>query len=196
MKKVIAAILAAVVLLAAGVGIGYKLFSYKTEKEKTKKIYDEEISVTYADLKIGDSLFLNIDKYPDRWGKALTKIYGMSEEQKNSILETPENWLAFTFFINVNNPNDKEILVNGLDVPDNGKNGLFFQSVLDGQPVVEKNVSVQLPVYVFLEDNEPSLEEVEQMIKKLDIYIKYIPMPEDLDAEIPEESYQKAKVEF
>ncbi len=196
MKKTIAVILAVVIALAAGVGIGYKVFVFKAEKDKTKKVYDEEIQVTFSDVTIGESIFYSIDKNKSRWSDSLVNVYGMSEKQRDSLINTPENWLAFNLFVDVLNPNDKQILVGNIEVPDNGKNGLFFQSVLDGQHVLEKNVSAQLPIYVFLDDNNPSLDEVTDMIKGMDIYIKYVPMPDDIEEEIPEESYQTAKVEF
>ena len=196
MKKTIAVVLAVVIALAAGVGIGYKLFDFKTEKDKTKKVYDEEIKASFSDVTIGESLFYSIDKNKARWSDSLVSVYGMSEKQRDSLIKTPENWLAFNLFIDVVNPNDKQILVGEIEVPDNGKNGLFFQSVLDGQHVLEKNVSAQLPIYVFLDDNDPSIDEVTEMIKGYDIYIKYAPMPDDIEEEIPAESYQTVKVEF
>ncbi len=192
MKKIISIILAVILVLACGIGIGYLLFGF--DKDSKLETYDREISAVFHDVGLGDARFESIDKYPDRWGKALTSNYGMSEEKKNSLLNEPENWLAFTLFIDITNPNDVEILVGDMKIPDNGKNGYYFQSVLDSQQVIHKNVTTQIAVTFFVDDNEPSLEEVTEVVKGLEMYIKYIPMPEDIEAEIPEEDYQIAKV--
>jgi len=211
MKKTIIFILVGVIILAAGIGIGYKVFSSPQSNNQPKdgKTVTEEgatvdngkvnslgVKAYFSDVAMGSNLFLSIDKYPERWRNALKNSYGMSDKTADSLIKTPEEWLAFNLFINIDNPDDKQILVGDIEVKQNGKNGLYFQKILDGQHIIEKNVTSQITIAFFLEDNEPSLEEVTEMIKNLDIYVNYVPMPEDIEAEIPAEDYQCAKVEF
>ncbi len=196
MKKIIAVILAVAIVIGVGTFFAVRYFKAKPGKNNQTEVDAEQIVASYSDITLGDTLFYSINKHPDRWGNSLVSVYGMSEEKKTDIIETPENWLAFNLFINVDNFNDRRIIVSGIDVPANGKNGMYFQSILDGQHVIEKNVTAQVVVYFFVNNNDLSLEEVEQMVKNLDIYVKYVPMPDDIEEEIPEEAYQKAEVRF
>ncbi len=196
MKKIICIILAAVLLFAAGVGAGVFLFRYRNNNPKTPEVSGETVKVSYSETLMADSIFKDINKYKDRWGNALKNNYGMPEDKVNSVLEEPENWLIFNLFLDVTNTNDYRILIGNVEVENNGKNGIYFQTKLDGTTVIDPNATAQIYLYVFFDDNEPSLEEATEMIKDFTLYVNYITMPEDIEAEIPDNDFSKVKVSF
>ena len=192
MKKIIALILVGVICLGAGFGAGYFWFVKRTDKPMAEG--ETTINAVIAEVTLGESLFEVIASSPVRWKNALVDNYGMSSEKRDDVIAHPENWLAFNLFINIHNPNDTEMIIDSFVFPDNGKKGLYFMNKLPGQVSIAPRATDQICVYFFLDDNDPSLEEVAEQVKGLDMYVKYTPMPEDLEAEIPEESYHTAKV--
>lgn len=189
MKKVITVIL--IIVIVAGAATGAAVYFLKNKPASDKA--EVSISAKFAEVTDGYSLFEYLDKNPERYETALVEHYGMDEATRERLLNEPEEWLALFLFIDIENPNDEEILVESLDIPDNGKNGVYIQTALDGTYVLEPNNTTQICANVFVDTNEPSYDEVFAMIKEMKLYIKYAPVPADI-ADLTEEDYYKVRI--
>ena len=190
MKKIVI-IVSAVVLVAAIAVCGFVI------AKKNGSSGSLPFNVTFSDSAIADEMLNDVIKNPTGWEKNATVFYGMDDAKKDEFIEQPENWLAFNLFLDLGNPNDKDILITGIEIENNGKNGIYLSNRLESTYiVVTKNSSSSMCMTALFDDNEPSVEEAEQMLKDMNVYIKYCEYPEDIDAEIPEENLLRAKVVF
>ncbi len=193
MKKKAVIIVAAVLVVAAAFCAG--IFLGK-DKNTVKPPKDGELSIkaTFDELTVGDNILDNVAEHNDRWSQSLLVNYGMDEKTRDKLLEAPEEWLAFNYIIDIDNLSAEDVLVSGLEVKDNGKNGVYISKNLDGLSVFNAGGSSFICVTVFHDGNEPSLEEVEKIVKGMKMNVIYSAVPADLDAEIPEDQIYRAQV--
>ncbi len=188
MKKIIAIIAAAGLVIGAATGVAVYFLKANLDKEPLV------VTATYDELTLGDSLFYYIDQNKDRWGNVLVSQYGMSEDEKESLLNNPEEWLAFTLFIDVENTNNKEVLMSSVDIPKNGKDKIYIQNVLEGISVADANTTTSICLNVFVHDPDPSLDEIFDILKTTEINLLYYAAPEDIDEEVPAEDMFSTQV--
>lgn len=190
MKKKIIIIVAAV--LVACIIAGTCIYVFKSKSKDADS--DIKVTATFSDVTDGYILFEYMNKNPERYSSALISDYGMDEDAKIRVLSEPEEWLALFLFIDISNTSDKNIIIDSLKVDDNGKNGVYVQTDLDALYSLDSNGDTQISVSVLVDSNEPSFDEVFEMIKGMNISVRYAEMPEDLNTEIPEEDYYYEKV--
>lgn len=190
MKKKIIIIVAAV--LVACIIAGTCIYVFKNKDESGSG--DIKITATYSDVTDGYSLFEYMDKNPERYSTALIDDFGMDEDARDRVLSESEEWLALFLFIDISNQSDKNIVIDSLKVDDNGKDGVYIQTDLDALYTIDGNGDAQISVSVLVDSNEPSFDEVFEMIKSMNVSVRYYETPEDLNTEIPEKDYHYEKV--
>jgi hypothetical protein len=190
MKKKIIIIVAAV--LVACIIAGTCVYIFKNKKESGDS--NIKITATYSDVTDGYSLFEYMNKNPERYSTALVDDFGMNEDARDRVLNEPEEWLALFLFIDVSNLSEKNVVIDSLKVDDNGKDGVYIQTDLDALYTIYGNGTAQISVSVLVDSNEPSFDEVFEMIKSMSVSVRCYETPEDLNTEIPEEDYHYEKV--
>lgn len=196
MKKKIIAIVSIFLVIAIAASLVIYFVKFKDDRKTGNPEVKTELQVTadYEEVTLFSTVFDYTYQFPDRWQNALNSHYGMSPEKAESVVKHPEKWLAFNFFITINNASDEPIVADGLTVKNNGKNGIYMGTLFDGMSIIDANAETSLCVTVFLDDNDPSLEEAAEMIKKMDVEFNFSAVPEDLDAEIPAEDVYSVQV--
>lgn len=192
MKKKIIIAVAVVLVIALAVSLSIYFAKFKGNKAPEDK--GLIVSAQYEEVTLFSTVFDYIYKFPDRWGNSLVSNYEMNDEKAESVINHPEKWLAFNFFITVNNDSDEPIVANGLKTKNNGRNGLYIGTRFDGMAIIDPNAETSLCVTVFLNDNDPSIDDVIEMIKDMDVSFEFSSVPDDLDADIPEEDIYSVQV--
>ena len=190
MKKIICIIIAAVVV--AGAITGVCLYFSKEKKGGEDKV---SVTATFSDFTLYDAMFDYVDKYPERYGNEFVNYYGMDKKTADNMLEHPEEWLAFNVFITVHNNTENDTAIFKIRNKDVGKNGIFIRGAVDGTfQVVNGNTDTELCVPVLIHNSDPSLKEVYEMVKKLNIEIGYGSVPDDLEQDFIDDIMSFAKV--
>lgn len=191
MKKKIGIIIAVILVIAIAAGVAIAAVKFKGGNK-----YPLDLKASFDELTVGDSILNSVAQRPDRWKESLVSNYGMDEETRDRMIKAPEEWLAFNYIIDITNPNDEQVLASALDVKDNGKNGVYISKYLDGVSIFDANSTSFICVTVFYDGNEPSLDEVAELVKGMKTEVIYSAVPEDFDAEIPEEDLYRAQVDM
>lgn len=193
MKKIIAIIVAAVVVIGAGTFAAFRIFKFKENKNDNEYAID----VSFDDFTLYDTMFTNISMHPDRYLNSFITNYSMDDETAQSLIDTPEDWLSFNLFVYVSNPNDDSIGILDIKVDDNGKDDIYIQEALSSSMnTISAGGEYSLCIPVLVHNNEPSLDEVQALVMEKSIYINYVVSPETYFEEIPAESVLQAKVQM
>lgn len=191
MKKIVSVILC----LTLTLGLVFALTSCKENKPEnptTEPVKDISAVKAFLEdncLELYDSvIWQSISKNPDRWGNWFTKLYGMSDEEKQSALEAAENaeWVSYNLYIIVDNANnEEELCLFGLDIPDNGKDGVYINTSIENSTFKQIAASGKDAVLanVLVHNADFSLDEVLDVIKGMDISVKCGPVPENFTDE-------------
>lgn len=191
LKKIVAIIVAAVVVIGAGVGV-YLYISKSKNAETTP-----QLEASFEDFTLNETIYSIIQEHPDRYKTAFLTDYSMDDKTAQSLIDTPENWLAFNLFVTVNNPNDKDMCINDIKVDGNGDDGLYIHEALgSSMDVVSANGSYSLCIPVFIHTNEPSLDEVKAMVLKKNVFVVYSDVPTEIGGESTSDKLYEAKVQM
>lgn len=166
MKKTIAIIAAAVVVIAACVGIYFGFFAGEDAPEAEIAIYKDNFTLSDA----------TIDTYlasPERYQNVLSVSYGMGDELSKNFFAEPENWLAFDYIYNVENLTDKSMTVIGYRINNNGENGVYASSSVGGKLTLSPRAAYPINLSVLCNDGDLSLEEAKSLVEKLDVELIY-----------------------
>ena len=187
MKKLIAIVVAVAVIAAVAVTAIH--FT-----KNTNKLDETKVTATFQDFDMADHIFDDIYRNPNRYRDFLPKDCAMPKEEVEELIETPENWLLFTLFIDVANTSDETVAITHLEIPENGKDGLYINTNIEGDIfTIPPGDNVNICASVFLNNNDPSLDEVEKMVKALDISIPYTALEKDFK-DVPSEFEFSVKV--
>ncbi len=193
MKKAIKIILIILLILAVGAGIAFAVFKAGKKTEETK---EGTVTASIADFSEDADIFTSANKYPDRYTVMLTKGMDMDKKEADSFIKQPEEWLAYTLFIDVRNDTDKVAAFTGAEIEDNGKDGLYISKGVGGSAVtVPENSTGSIALTVLLHSPDPSMDEVRAMVEAKNISIKYAPFEGESPDDIDEESIQLIKVD-
>ena len=127
MKKIIIAIVIGILTAAVGTGI------YFVTADKN----DGTVSVTVDDFVDSPDTLESLMTRPEIYTKVLENQYHLGAEKTAEFYEYPEEWLTYTEFLTVTNSTDETITVFALDVSDNGKDGVYICTSLEGDIEIE-----------------------------------------------------------
>lgn len=163
MKKTIIAVIAAIVVIAAGIG-GYFLGRRPTATP-TDKIPSAEV----ADFEAHDKI---VDEYAASeisTAEYLMKAFEMDEKTAKGFKEHPEEWLGFTVYLNIKNTTDKNLSFFNAVCPDNGKNGVYVFTETTSTLGIPAGGSYQVAVPVLIHNNDLSNDEARALVDKMEI---------------------------
>ena len=172
MKKAIIAIVVIAIAAAAAVGIYFAVGQNNnpdtptTELLVTKDMIDERIS-----------LLETLIKNPDRYKKHLVENYALGEEKAEEFYATPENWLSFEQILVVENVGDKNYTIYGYEVKDNGKNGIYINTLTGGEISIAPGSSITTSFSILCSNIELSSDEIKALVDEMDVSVLYTDTP-------------------
>ncbi len=172
MKKIIIAIVAVVLVAAIGAG-GYFLFSGKDEAGNVYAIKE--------DFNEHTELLEALATRPERYERVLVSDYGMSEKEAAEFYEAPENWLTYEQVITVINPTEEDITVYGIEVPNNGKGGVYVCTTVGGELSIPAGGNGPASFSVLFENGDLTTDEAKALTDAINVNIIYSKTPTEFD---------------
>ena len=177
MKKIIIAIVAAVLVTAVGTGI----YFIATDKN------DGTVSVTVDEFTDNPDTIEALMNRPEKFTNVLENQYHLGAEKTAVFYECPEEWLTYTEFITITNSTDEAITVFALEVTDNGKNGVYICTSLEGDVEIESGNTAPVYFNILCDNGDLSTDDAKALVESMDIKIAY--RDESIVNENPELSY-------
>ena len=172
MKKIIIAIVAVALVAACATGAYFAFFNNKTASP--------DIEVVPEDFVEGIGYIEAVIKNPERYKTIIGPEYGMDDATVAKFFEAPEEWFAYEKMIKITNIGENDFTVYGYEITDNGKKGVYISTSLGGE--------LGLPVggtstvsFSILANGDMSLEEVKEIVSKMDINVVYTKSPVEYD---------------
>ena len=163
MKKIIISIIA--VILAAAVGVGI-YFVTANKNNGTVSITVDEFSDTPATLE-------SLMNRPEKFTKMVENEYHLGAEKTVEFYECPEEWLTYTEFLTVNNLTDETITAFALEISDNGKDGVYICTSLEGEIEIEPSSSAPVYFNILCDNGDLSTDEAKALVDGMDIKLAY-----------------------
>ena len=163
MKKIIIAIVIGILAAAVGTGI------YFVTADKN----DGTVSVTVDDFVDSPDTLESLMTRPEKYTKVLENQYHLGAEKTAEFYEYPEEWLTYTEFLTVTNPTDETITVFALDVSDNGKDGVYICTSLEGDIEIEPGNTAPVYFNILCDNGDLSTDEAKALVGSMDIKIAY-----------------------
>lgn len=164
MKKTIIAIVAVILVAALGAG-SYFLFSADKNNGEVTVIIDE----FYDSPDILEDLMTR----PEKFRNVLENDYQLGAEKTAEFYECPEEWLTYSEFITVKNTTKEAISVYGLEIAENGKNGVYVSTVLDAEYEIAPDSTASVYFNVLCDNGDLSTDEAKALVAAMDIKITY-----------------------
>ena len=164
MKKSLIAIIA--VVLAAILGI-CSYFIFFAGKD------DVIVTVTVDDFYDSPDILENLMTQPEKYTKILETDYQLGTEKTAEFYECPEEWLTYSELISIKNTTDDTIAVYGLEIAENGKNGVYINTKLDGEFEIAPGDSTPAYFNILCDNGDLSTDEANALVKGMDIKIVY-----------------------
>ena len=164
MKKAIIATIAVVLAAALGIGSYFVFFAEKDEGT---------VNVTIDDFYDSPDLLESFMTRPEKFTKILENEYHLGTEKTAEFYECPEEWLTYAELITVENTTKEPVTVFALDVAENGKNGVYICTSLDGEFEIAPDSSTSVYFYVLCDNGDLSTDEAKALVSAMDIKIVY-----------------------
>ncbi len=177
MKKIILAIAIGILVVAVGTGI----YFFTADKN------DGTVSVTVDDFADNPDTLESLMTRPEKFTKVLENEYHLGGEKTAEFYEYPEEWLTYTEFLTVTNSTDETITVFALEVNDNGKDGVYICTSLEGDIEIEPGNTAPVYFNILCDNGDLSTDEAKALVGGMDIKLAY--RDESLVNENPELSY-------
>ncbi|MBR4859160.1 MAG: hypothetical protein IKU08_08240 [Clostridia bacterium] len=177
MKKIIIAIVAFILIAAIGTGIYFV----------TANKNNGTVSVTVDEFTDNPDTLEALMTRPEKFTKVLENQYHLGGEKTVEFYECPEEWLTYTEFVTVSNSTDETITVFALDVADNGKDGVYICTSLEGDIEIEPGSTAPVYFNILCDNGDLSTDEAKALVDGMDIKLAY--RDESVVNENPELSY-------
>ncbi len=164
MKKAIIAIIAIAIAAALGVG-SYFIFSGSND--------EGAVTVSVDDFLDSPDILEALMTRPERFTKALENEYQLGAEKTAEFYECPEEWLTYAELITIKNETNDYITVYGLEIADNGKNGVYVSTALDGEIEIEPGSSSPASFNIVCDNGDLSTDEAKVLVSDMDIKLIY-----------------------
>lgn len=164
MKKSVIAIIA--VVLAAILGICSYLIFFNDKDESV-------VTVTVEDFYDSSDILSNLMTQPEKYTKVLETDYQLGAEKTAEFYECPEEWLTYAEFITINNVTEETIAVFGLEIAENGKNGVYINTKLDGEFEIAPGDTAPAYFNILCDNGDLSTDEANALVKGMDIKLIY-----------------------
>lgn len=175
MKKIIAIVVAAVLVIGGAVGAYFLLKPDKAEEGNVS------LAVTEGDLVETISLIERYMLRPEMYKDSMSQLYTMPEEMVDNFFEAPENWLAYEYMINLKNTGDEPISIYKFEIDGNGKNNVYLANQFGGELGLAAGAEYTISISVLCSDGDLSTDEVKAAVDKTDISVVYSKQPIEND---------------
>lgn len=164
-KIIIAA--AAVVVLVAGIFV-VRYFMRPYSPENYGKVEAKAVEFI-ASYDIVDHYAADINRFRGR----VSGEFGMGPETVDFFCGQPEEWLSYRLEILLTNTTADVANFTALDVPGNGKDGVYLRTVLDDGVGVAPGGEISFFVDILCSNGELSDDEVRAIFNNMDISVLY-----------------------
>ncbi len=173
MKKIIIAIIAVVLIAAVGVG-GYFIY------EGTQKDIGI-VRVVKEDFNEHDELLEALATRPERYERVLVSDYGMTEKEAAEFYDTYEEWLTYEQVITIQNQTEDNITVYGMNVPNNGKNGVYVCTTVGGELSIPAGGKGPSSFSVLCKNGDLTTDEAKALVDAMTFELVYSKTPDEFD---------------
>lgn len=115
----------------------------------------------------------------NKYKSAIASDFGLGEEGAKAFFASPENYYFFNSSVNIENVSSKDIVVYGVSVADNGKNGVYVKVAFSGElgiPAKQADGNFVAPpvvLHVLSSNAELTDEQVLSAVKSMTFNITY-----------------------
>ncbi len=121
----------------------------------------------------------------------LTKMFGISSLDAESVMNDREEWKAYSLEIEVDNKSKEDITLYTYDVPNNGKDNIWLITVADPEIEIISGNKLKISVMALAKGKDITAADAADAIKKYIIKIDYSKTPNKNDAGV--ESIERHK---
>lgn len=175
MKKIIAIVVAAVLVIGGAVG-AYFLLKPEAPEEGTVSI-----SASKGDMIETISLIERYMLRPEMYKDSMGSLYSMTDEEVDKFFEAPEDWLAYEYMVNIKNTGEEAVSVYGFEIEGNGKNKVYLSNQFGGELGLAKDAEYTVSISVLCSDGDMTTDEVKAAADKVNIKILYSKQPAELE---------------
>lgn len=175
MKKVIAIIVAVVLVVGGAVGAYFLL---KPEADKEGSV---SISVSKGDFVETISLIERYMKTPEKYKHSMPDLYGMTAEEAENFFAAPENWLAYEYIIDIKNTGEEAVSVYGIEIDGNGKDGVYLSKQFGGELGLKTGSQYPISISVLCSNGDATTDEVLAAVEDMKINVIYSKQPAEAD---------------
>ncbi len=175
MKKIIAIVVAAVLVIGGAVG-AYFLLKPEAPEEGTVSI-----SASKGDMIETISLIERYMIRPEMYKDSMGSLYSMTDEEVDKFFEAPEDWLAYEYMVNIKNTGEEAVSVYGFEIEGNGKNKVYLSNQFGGELGLAEGAEYTVSISVLCSDGDMTTDEVKAAADKAKIKILYSKQPTELD---------------
>lgn len=172
MKKAIISIMLALALVLSFAGC-----DGNAPEEITENIVVVRGESFIESLDIMDTML----KTPERFRPILLESGGMDKKTADSFFETPEEWLVYSYTLSLSNIGDESITVYGMEVENNGKNGVYIIGDFGAELGLSQNGTGYTAVDVLCSDIELSQDEIKAIVDEMVLNVVYTKTPIEND---------------
>ncbi len=195
MKKILKII--GIILLAAAIvaGIAFAVLKFNKNKGPEQENYTAVMSAEFSDFNENNQIFEFADRDKIRYKSIFEEKYGMDDENAQSFIDTPEEWLSCNMIIEIENAGETAAAVTGIKVADNGKNKLYLsESIGSTMQLVNAGSSTAVSISCLIRDNDISYDDFEKLVRSKDITLICAPVDADNIEDVPTEGLFEIKV--
>lgn len=176
MKKIIAIIVAVVLVVGGAVGAYFFL-----KPEKQEEIGTVSIEVTKGGFVETISVIERYMKTPEKYKESMPGLYGMTAEDAENFFAAPENWLAYDYTVTIKNTGEETVSVYGFEFEGNGDNDVFLSKQFGGELGLPAGADYAIPISVLCANGDATTDEVLEAVEKKTISVIYSKQPSEAD---------------
>ncbi len=176
MKKIIAIAVAAVLIIGGAVGAYFLLKPEAPEESGTVSI-----SASKGDFIETTDLIERYMLRPELYKDSMGGLYTMTDREVERFFESPEDWLAYEYMINIKNTGEEPVSVYGFEIENNGKNKVYLSNQFGGELGLAKGAEYTVSISVLCSDGDFTTDEAKAAADKANIKILYSKQPTELD---------------
>lgn len=130
-------------------------------------------------------------KTPERFKPVFAEKGGMDKKTVKNFFEHPEEWLVYSYTLSITNMGDETITVYGIDVENNGKNGVYVIADFGAELGLSSNGTGYAAIDVLCSNVELTEDEAKAAVDEMVMNIVYTKAP--VENEDGSESVEETK---
>lgn len=173
MKKTIIAIIAIIIVAALGVGSYFLFFDDNGSEGTVTAVRDGFVD--------SPQVLEALATRPERYTKVLETEFQMGEKKTAEFYECPEEWLTYEQLITIYNNSEDNITVYGIEIENNGKNGVYVSTSAGGELSIAPGGNGPASFSVLCDNGDLSTDEAQALAEEMKIKVIYSKTPTEYD---------------